>query len=124
MHESAIIGCLIHLLKPNYLAEGHTREAERNRRAVLTGSVAALDHVVQIGTSLITIPLTLKYLGNERSGLWLTIRFVLVVAAFADFGVRNTVLSTVSNTSGTTDCFYRNMKTNDANSIVILPSAV
>ncbi len=84
-------------------AEDHTRGAERNRRAVMTGSASALARVVQIGTSLITVPLTLKYLGNERFGLWMTISSVLAMAAFADFGVGNGVLNTVAKAFGKDD---------------------
>jgi O-antigen/teichoic acid export membrane protein len=56
-----------------------------------------------VGTSLITVPLTLKYLGNERFGLWMTIISVLTMAAFADFGVGNGVLTTVANAFGRDD---------------------
>ncbi len=80
-----------------------TRGAERNRRAVLTGSVATVARVVQVGSSLITVPLTLKYLGNERFGLWMTISSVLAMAAFADFGIGNGVLNTVAKASGKDD---------------------
>jgi len=93
---------LLHLRDQNGL-EDHERGAERNRRAVLTGSASTLARVVQIGTSLITVPLTLKYLGNERFGLWMTISSVLAMAAFADFGVGNGVLNTVSKAFGKDD---------------------
>jgi O-antigen/teichoic acid export membrane protein len=56
-----------------------------------------------MGTSLITVPLTLKYLGNERFGLWMAISSVLAMAAFADFGVGNGVLNTVSKAFGKDD---------------------
>jgi O-antigen/teichoic acid export membrane protein len=81
----------------------HTRGAERNRRALLTGSVSTVARIVQIGTSLITVPLTLKYLGNERFGLWMTISSVLAMASFADFGVGNGVLNTVAKAFGQDD---------------------
>lgn len=83
--------------------EQHKRGTERNRRAILTGSAATLARIVQIGTSLITVPLTLRYLGNERFGLWMTISSILAVAAFADFGVGNGVLNTVAKASGKDD---------------------
>ena len=81
----------------------HARGAERNRRAVLTGSAATLARIVQISTSLITVPLALEYLGNERFGLWMTISSVLAMAAFADFGVGNGVLNTVAKAFGKDD---------------------
>lgn len=81
----------------------HTRGAERNRRAALTGGAATLARVVQASTSLITVPLALKYLGNERFGLWMTISSVLAMASFADFGVGNGVLNTVANAFGKDD---------------------
>ncbi len=58
---------------------------------------------MQVGTSLITVPLTLKYLGNERFGLWMTISSVLAMASFADFGVGNGVLNTVAKAFGKDD---------------------
>jgi O-antigen/teichoic acid export membrane protein len=80
-----------------------TRGAERNRRAALTGGVATIARAVQVGSSLITVPLTLKYLGNERFGLWMTISSVLAMAAFADFGIGNGVLNTVAKAFGKDD---------------------
>jgi O-antigen/teichoic acid export membrane protein len=81
----------------------NSRGSERLRRAALTGGASTLARVVQIGTSLITVPLTLKYLGNERFGLWMTISSVLAMAAFADFGVGNGVLNTVAKAYGKDD---------------------
>ena len=81
----------------------HARGTERNRRAVLTGVVATFARAVQVGTSLITVPLTLKYLGNERFGLWMTISSVLAMASFADFGVGNGVLTNVAKAFGQDD---------------------
>jgi O-antigen/teichoic acid export membrane protein len=79
------------------------RGASRNRRAAITGGTAVFARVVQIGTSLVTVPLTLKYLGNERFGLWMTISSVLAMAAFADFGVGNGVLNSVAAAFGRDD---------------------
>jgi O-antigen/teichoic acid export membrane protein len=81
----------------------HERGAERNRRALMTGGAATVARVVQMGTSLVTIPFTLRYLGNERFGLWMTISSVLAMAAFADFGVGNGVLNTVARAFGKDD---------------------
>jgi O-antigen/teichoic acid export membrane protein len=81
----------------------NTRGAVRERRAFKTGGISALARIVQLSASFVTVPLTLRYLGNERFGLWMTISSVLAMAAFADFGVGNGVLNTVSNAYGRDD---------------------
>lgn len=79
------------------------RSAARHRRAVVTGITSGISRAVRIGVSLITVPLTLHYLGNERFGLWMTISSVLAMAGFADFGIGNGVLNTVSTAFGKDD---------------------
>jgi O-antigen/teichoic acid export membrane protein len=79
------------------------RGAGRNRRAAFTGGTAVVARAVQVSTSLITIPLTIHYLGNERFGLWMTISSVLAMANFADFGIGNGVLNTVADAFGKND---------------------
>ena len=74
-----------------------------HRRAAVTGITSGISRAVRIGVTLITIPLTLHYLGNERFGLWMTISSVLAMAGFADFGVGNGVLNTVSTAFGKDD---------------------
>src|SRR5262245_43745518 len=79
------------------------RDSGRNRRAAVTGGTAVVARAVQVGTSLITIPLTVHYLGNERFGLWMAISSVLAMANFADFGIGNGVLNTVADAFGKND---------------------
>jgi O-antigen/teichoic acid export membrane protein len=79
------------------------RAKERYRRAALTGITSAATRAVQVGTSLITVPLTIHYLGKERFGLWMTISSVLAIMRFADFGVGNGVLNAVSKADGAGD---------------------
>src|SRR5580698_319715 len=89
--------------RPSTATDAGRRGAERNRRAAITGGTAVLARVVQVSTSLITIPLTIHYLGNERFGLWMTISSVLAMANFADFGIGNGVLNTVADAFGKND---------------------
>lgn len=56
-----------------------------------------------MAASLITVPLTIKYLGNERFGLWMTISSLLVMAGFADFGLGNGLLNVIANAHGKDD---------------------
>lgn len=59
--------------------------------------------VARIAVSLITVPLTLHYLGTERFGLWMTISSILAMANFADFGIGNGVINTVADAYGKDD---------------------
>jgi O-antigen/teichoic acid export membrane protein len=69
----------------------------------LTSGTALLARAVQVGTSLITIPLTIHYLGNEEFGIWVTISSLLAMATFADFGIGNGVLNIVAYADGQDD---------------------
>jgi len=80
-----------------------TRSRERHRRAALTSATGFAARAVGMGASLITIPLTLHYLGTERFGLWMMISAVVALASFADFGIGNGVLNTVAEASGQDD---------------------
>lgn len=80
-----------------------TRSGERHRRALLTSATGFAARAVSMGASLITIPLTLHYLGSERFGLWMTISSVVALASFADFGIGNGVVNTVATASGKDD---------------------
>ncbi len=79
------------------------REVQRNRRAALSGITAAAARAVQVGSSLITVPFTIRYLGTERFGLWMTINSFLAIAGFADFGLGNGLLNSVAKSYGKDD---------------------
>ncbi len=79
------------------------RASSRNVRAMVTGATGAIARVVQVGTTVVTIPIVIRYLGNERFGLWMTITSVLAMASFADFGIGNGVLNTVAKAFGRDD---------------------
>jgi O-antigen/teichoic acid export membrane protein len=84
-------------------ADPRARASERHRRATLTGAAAILAKIVNVATGLVTIPMTLHYLGPERFGLWMTINAVVAILAFADFGIGNGVLNAVSEAWGKDD---------------------
>ncbi len=96
-------GLAVRSIHESALDDATIRAAHRNRRTALSGSASMLARLVQIGSSLVTVPLTLKYLGNERFGLWMTISSVLAMAAFADFGVGNGVMNSVATAFGRDD---------------------
>jgi O-antigen/teichoic acid export membrane protein len=79
------------------------RGVARDRRAALSGVTAATARLIQVATSLVTVPLTLRFLGTERFGLWMTISSFLLMAGFADFGIGNGLLNTLAKAHGRDD---------------------
>lgn len=69
---------------------------ERYRRIILTGGSALIVKMLSVGINLITVPLTLKYLGSERYGLWMAISSMMALMAFADMGLGNGLLNEVA----------------------------
>ena len=78
----------------------NTRANSRNTRAALTAASSVGAKGLAGLITLISIPLTLHYLGAERFGLWMTIASLQSVFAFADFGLGNGVLNTVAEAYG------------------------
>ncbi len=85
------------------MASPEGRASERHRRAVLTAIASVLAKLVSVATALISIPLTLHYLGVERFGMWMTISSLVALLAFADFGIANGVLNMVADAHGRED---------------------
>jgi O-antigen/teichoic acid export membrane protein len=81
--------------------EGRSRE--RHRRVVLSASAAATAKFVSVATALISVPLTLHYLGPERYGMWMTMSSLIVMFAFADLGMGHGILNVVADASGRED---------------------
>lgn len=75
-------------------AEG--RSQERYRLALWT----ALTNVLSVGISMlaliITVPMTLPYLGEERFGIWMTISSMALLLSFLDFGISNGLINQVA----------------------------
>lgn len=82
-------------------AEG--RANERHRRVALTAAAATLAKMLAIGSTLVSVPLTLNYLGPERFGMWMTIGSLIAILAFADLGIGNGVLNAVAKAQGEDD---------------------
>ncbi len=58
---------------------------------------------VGIATTLITLPLTVRYLGAEQYGLWVTITSVTALLGFANLGLSNGLVNGVSEAHGRND---------------------
>jgi len=90
-------------LKPFDISDEVGRARERHRRALLSSGNAFLARIVSLVTPLVTIPLTLRYLGTERYGVWMTITAVVASLAFADLGIGNGLLNSVATAHGKDD---------------------
>ena len=69
----------------------------------LTAAAGAVARVAGMAVSLVTVPLTLHYLGDERYGMWMTISSVTALLAFADLGIGNGLLNAISHAHGHDD---------------------
>jgi len=79
------------------------RARERHWRIVMTAGTSALAKAASVATILISVPLTLHYLGGERYGVWATISSFSLMLAFADLGIGNGLLTAVARGSGAND---------------------
>jgi O-antigen/teichoic acid export membrane protein len=79
------------------------RSIERYRRVVLTTLSACLAKVIVALTLLVSVPLTLSYLGPERYGLWMTVGSIIAILSFSDFGIGNGLVNAVSEANGKDD---------------------
>lgn len=79
------------------------RGHERFRRAALTSVTTLAAKGAQIAAGLISVPLTLHYLGAERYGLWMMISSASVMLRYADFGMGNGLVNAVSRAHGAGD---------------------
>ncbi len=90
-------------LKPYDVSTTDGRSKERYRRIALASLGLIASRGIGIFTSLISVPLTIDYLGTERYGLWMTISSILALLGFADLGIGNGLLNAVSKADGKDD---------------------
>ncbi len=81
--------------------EGRSRE--RFRRVALAAGASMLAKAITILTGIISVPLTLHYLGPERYGIWMVISSFTVMLSFADMGLGNGILNAIAREHGRDD---------------------
>lgn len=79
------------------------RSRERYRRALISGTSAVFSRLIWIITLIISVPLTVNYLGAERYGMWMTISSLIALLQFADLGIGYGMLNAVAEASGKDD---------------------
>lgn len=90
-------------LSPFDATDEQGRSNERYRRAAWTTVSSMVAMGTSILTTLISVRLTVRYLGTERYGLWMTITSFLVMLNFADLGMGNGLLNAISEAHGIDD---------------------
>ncbi|AFY32518.1 MATE family efflux transporter [Calothrix sp. PCC 7507] len=75
----------------------------RIRRAGLTGITTLVVKGISTIAGLITIPLTAKYLGTERFGIWLILSTLLTWISFVDLGLVNSLTNALATCDGRED---------------------
>jgi O-antigen/teichoic acid export membrane protein len=90
-------------LRPFDTSTSGGRSQERYRRAALTTVTAGIARAISLLTSLISVPLTFRYLGSERYGIWMVLISLISVMGFADLGIGNGLVNAVSEAYGKDD---------------------
>ena len=90
-------------LHPHDTANEGGRSKERYRRAAMTMMSSGLARVIVMLASLISVPLTFRYLGTERYGIWMVLISIISAMGFADFGIGNGLVNAVSQAYGKDD---------------------
>ena len=76
------------------------RAESRKRNIIKTASSGLLTRIITLSVTLIMVPLSLKYLGKEQYGLWVTISSIIAMMSFMDAGAGNAVLNMIAHESG------------------------
>ncbi len=80
------------------------RGSERLRRAGLSGATSLVAQGFTIAAGIISVPLTVGYLGKERYGIWLTINSILQWAYVGSMGFAgNALVNRLSEADGRED---------------------
>jgi O-antigen/teichoic acid export membrane protein len=90
-------------LRPFDTSSAQGRSQERYRRAALTTITSVMGRAVTVITSLLTVRLTLRYLGTERYGLWMSVTSVVAFLLFTDLGIGNGLLNAITEARGQDD---------------------
>lgn len=88
---------------PHDTSTEHGRSRERYRRMFLSSMATFGARGIGLLASLISVPLTYRYLGAESYGLWMTLVSIITAMGVADLGIGNGVMNAVSEAYGRDD---------------------
>lgn len=94
---------LVARFQPHDTSTARGRSHERYRRMTLSTAAALGARAIAMLTSLVSVPLTFRYLGAEQYGLWMVLLSFIAAMGFADLGIGNGVMNAVSEAYGKDD---------------------
>jgi len=80
-----------------------SNQIDRTKRVQATALAAIGAKVVALVTALVSIRLTLPYLGTERYGMWMTVVSATAMLSFSDLGISSTVTTFISSNPDSVD---------------------
>lgn len=87
-------------LTPFDVATPEGRSSERYRRIMFSAMSSFSASGVSFVISIISVPLVFNYLGAERYGLWVTLSAIIALFSFMDFGIGNSLVNAIADSSG------------------------
>lgn len=72
------------------------RAQQRYRKILWTAAAGGISRFAQVLVILVSVPLTLNYLGAERYGLWVTVTSIMAMMGFCDFGLGSGILNAIT----------------------------
>jgi len=69
----------------------------------MTTVTSGIAKAIGILASLISVPLTYRYLGPERYGIWMVLISIITAMSFADLGIGNGLMNAISDAYGKDD---------------------
>ena len=91
------------LFQKNDLSTEEGRGREREKRIALSALLASVAKVFNTAIPLITLKITIGYLGTELYGLWATVTSFFALFTFADLGLGNGLQTELSRATGRDD---------------------
>ena len=100
----ALGACFSEFLSPHLLLDtARRRSMDRYRRITFTAFTSLGSKAIGLITAVIVVPLTFRYLGPERYGLWMTMTSFVLFLGFADLGLGNGLTARIAEADGDDD---------------------
>lgn len=97
----------------------------RSRSLLFSAASSATLKMVGLGVNFLTIPISIRYLNEERFGLWMTLISILTMASFADFGLGNNLINQISKADAQkSDILARRSISNTFFSLILIGSTL